>query len=52
MPFGKFHIVAVFCPVVLSCLASVLFDSSVRSVVAGLSVVLSVASIVFIGVFL
>ena len=41
MPFGKFHIVAVFCPVVLSCLPSVLFDSSVQSVVVGLVVLLS-----------
>ena len=41
MPFGKFHIVAVFCPVVLSCLSSVLFDSSVQSVVVGLVVLLS-----------
>ena len=41
MPFGKFHIVAAFCPVVLSCLSSVLFDSSVQSVVVGLVVLLS-----------
>ena len=41
MPFGKFHIVAVFCPVVLSCLSSVLFDSSVQSVVVGHVVLLS-----------
>ena len=40
MPFGKFHIVTVFCPVVLSCLSSVLFDSSVQSVVFGLVVLL------------
>ena len=42
MPFGKFHIVAVFCPVVCSsCLSSVLCDSSVQSVVVGLVVLLS-----------
>ena len=41
MPFGKFHIVTVFCPVVLSCLSSVLFDSSVQSDVVGLVVLLS-----------
>ena len=41
MPFGKFHIVKVFCPVVLSCLSSVLFDSSVQSVVVSLVVLLS-----------
>ena len=29
MPFGKFHIVAVSCPVVLSCFWGVLFDSFV-----------------------
>ena len=36
MPFGKFHIVAVVCQVVLSRLSGVLFDSSVQSVVVGL----------------
>ena len=41
MPFGKFHVVAVFCPVVLSCLSSVLFDSFVCLVVVGLVVLLS-----------
>ena len=34
MPFGKFHIVAVFCLVVLSRLLSELFDSFVQSVVS------------------
>ena len=41
LPFGKFRIVAVVRPVVLSCLSSVLFDSSVQSVVVGIVVLLS-----------
>ena len=41
MPFRKFHMIAVFCPVVLLCLPIALLDSSVQSIVVGHVVLLS-----------